>query len=39
MLTLVYLTPFMSSGTLLFFDEFFDGEHEFKAMMDWQRNV
>jgi hypothetical protein len=37
MLALVYLTPSMSKGTLLIFDEFFDREHEFKAMMDWQR--
>jgi hypothetical protein len=37
MLGLVYLTPFMSKGTILIFDEFLDREHEFKAFMDWQR--
>jgi len=37
MLALIYLGPFMSKGTLLMFDEFYDREHEFKAMMDWQR--
>jgi O-methyltransferase len=37
MLPLVYFTPFMSRGTLLIFDEFYDRDHEFKAVMDWQR--
>jgi hypothetical protein len=27
----------MSKGTLLIFDEFYDREHEFKALQDWQR--
>lgn len=37
MLALVHFGPFMSSGTLLLFDEFYDRENEFKALMDWQR--
>jgi hypothetical protein len=37
MLPLVYFSPFMSKGTLLIFDEFYDRNHEFKAVMDWQR--
>jgi O-methyltransferase len=37
MLALVHFGPFMSKGTLLIFDEFYDREHEFKALMDWQR--
>jgi O-methyltransferase len=37
MLALLYLGPFMSPGTLLIFDEFYDREHEFKALMDWQK--
>jgi hypothetical protein len=37
MLPLVYFSPFMSEGTLLIFDEFYDRDHEFKAVMDWQR--
>jgi Macrocin-O-methyltransferase (TylF) len=37
MLALIHLGPFMSAGTLLIFDEFYDREHEFKAFMDWQR--
>jgi O-methyltransferase len=37
MLPLVYFAPFMSKGTLLIFDEFYDREHEFKALQDWQR--
>lgn len=36
MLVLVYLTSFMSKGTILVFDEFCDREHEFKAFRDWQ---
>lgn len=36
-LPLVYFSTFMSKGTLLIFDEFYDREHEFKALMDWQR--
>lgn len=27
----------MSKGTLLTFDEFYDRENEFKALMDWQK--
>jgi O-methyltransferase len=37
MVALVYFAPFMSKGTLLIFDEFYDRENEFKALMDWQR--
>ena len=37
MLALVYLAPFMTKGTILIFDEFFDRENEFKAFRDWQR--
>lgn len=37
MLPLVYFTPFMSKGTLLIFDEFYDRNHEFKALIDWRR--
>jgi O-methyltransferase len=37
MLALVHFSHFMSRGTLLMFDEFYDREHEFKALMDWQR--
>jgi O-methyltransferase len=37
MLALVHLGRFMSPGTLLIFDEFYDRDHEFKALMDWQR--
>jgi hypothetical protein len=27
----------MTSGTLLVFDECYDREHEYKALMDWQK--
>jgi O-methyltransferase len=37
MLALLYFEPFMSPGTLLLFDEFYDRNHEFKALMDWQK--
>jgi len=37
MLALIHLGPFMQKGTLLIFDEFYDREHEFKALMDWKR--
>lgn len=37
MLALVYLSPIMSKGTILIFDEFFDRENEFKAFTDWQK--
>jgi O-methyltransferase len=37
MLALVHFAPFMSKGTLLIFDEFYDRENEFKALMDWQK--
>ncbi|MFZ1135701.1 MAG: TylF/MycF/NovP-related O-methyltransferase [Candidatus Korobacteraceae bacterium] len=36
-LPLVHFNPFMSKGTLLIFDEFYDRDHEFKALMDWQK--
>jgi len=36
-LALVYLAPFLTKGTILIFDEFFDRENEFKAFMDWRR--
>jgi len=36
MLALVHLGPWFSKGTLIFFDEFYDREHEFRALMDWQ---
>jgi O-methyltransferase len=36
MLALVHLGPVLRTGTLLFFDEFFAREHEFRALMDWQ---
>lgn len=36
MLPLVHLGPCMPSGTLLFFDEFFGRDHEFRALIDWQ---
>jgi macrocin-O-methyltransferase TylF-like protien len=37
MLALVHFAPFMSKGTLIIFDEFYDRENEYKALMDWQR--
>jgi hypothetical protein len=37
MLALVHFGPFMSKGTLIMFDEFYDREHEFRALRDWQR--
>lgn len=37
MLALVHFAPHMSRGTLLIFDELYDRENEFKALMDWQR--
>lgn len=37
MLPLLYFGPLMSKSTLLIFDEFYDREHEFKALMDWQK--
>jgi len=37
MLALVHLGPFMPKGTLIMFDEFYDREHEFKALMDFQK--
>jgi O-methyltransferase len=37
MLALVHLDPFISEGTILIFDEFYDREHEFKAFTDWLR--
>jgi len=37
MLALVHFGPFLSERSLLLFDEFYDREHEFKALMDWQK--
>lgn len=37
MLPLMHFSPFMTKGTLLLFDEFYDRDHEFKALMDWQK--
>jgi hypothetical protein len=37
MLGLVHFAPYMANGTLLIFDEFYDRENEFKALMDWQK--
>ena len=37
MIPLVHFGPFMSAGTLLLFDEFYDRNHEFQAWMDWLR--
>jgi O-methyltransferase len=37
MLPLVHFSPCMTQGTLLIFDEFYDREHEFKALTDWQK--
>jgi O-methyltransferase len=37
MLPLVHFERLMTSGTLLIFDEFYDREHEYKALMDWQK--
>lgn len=37
MLPLVHFDRFMTSGTLLVFDEFYDRDHEYKALMDWQK--
>jgi len=37
MLSLVHFAPHMSTGTILIFDEFYDRENEFKALVDWQR--
>jgi hypothetical protein len=36
-LPLVHFDRLMTSGTLLVFDEFYDREHEYKALMDWQK--
>jgi hypothetical protein len=36
MIPLIHFSPFISKGTILIFDEFYDREHEFKALMDWQ---
>jgi O-methyltransferase len=36
MLALVQLGPSLAKGSLLFFDEFFARDHEFRALMDWQ---
>ena len=37
MLPLLHFGSFMANGTLLIFDEFYDRDHEFKALMDWQK--
>jgi O-methyltransferase len=37
MIPLVHFTRFMSQGTILIFDEFYDRDHEFKALQDWQK--
>ena len=37
MLPLVHFERLMTAGTLLIFDEFYDREHEYKALMDWQK--
>ena len=37
MLPLVHFDRLMTAGTLLVFDEFYDREHEYKALMDWQK--
>jgi O-methyltransferase len=37
MLPLVHFDRLMTSGTLLVFDEFYDREHEYKALMDWRK--
>jgi O-methyltransferase len=37
LLPLLYLDRFMTKGTMLIFDEFYDRDHEFKAFMDYQR--
>jgi len=36
MIALALLGPVMPKGTLLFFDEFFSRDDEFRALMDWQ---
>lgn len=37
MLPLLYLSSFMTKGSLLIFDEFYDRNHEFKAFQDFLR--
>jgi O-methyltransferase len=37
MLPLFHFGPAMRDGTLLIFDEFYDRNHEFKALVDWLR--
>ena len=34
---LIYLDPFITKGTVLVFDEFYDRDHEFKAFFDYQK--
>src|ERR1700694_1557799 len=34
---LIYLDRFITKGTMLIFDEFYDRDHEFKAFMDYQK--
>jgi len=35
MIPLMYFTPYLKKGSLLLFDEFYDREHEFKALQDY----
>jgi len=37
MVALMGLDPFIKTGTMLMFDEFYDREHEYKALMDYQK--
>jgi len=37
MVALIYLSPYLKSGSLLIFDEFYDRDHEFKAFQDYLR--
>lgn len=37
MVVLMELNRFIKPGTLLMFDEFYDREHEYKALMDYQK--
>src|SRR5271168_1332938 len=39
MIALMHFTRFMQSGTLLLFDELYDRDHEFKALVDWQQII
>jgi O-methyltransferase len=37
MVVLMTLEPFIKPGTMLIFDEFYDREHEYKALIDYQK--